>query len=74
MSESLEGKVAVISGVASGFAKATAELFAAKGCGLVMFDLNQAGLDGTVEVCRGRVEGGRLPAATPQSRRPSTGP
>lgn len=52
MSESLQGKVAVISGVASGFAKATAELFAAKGCGLVMFDLNQAGLDGTVEACR----------------------
>ena len=28
MSESLKGKVAVISGVGSGFAKATAELFA----------------------------------------------
>lgn len=52
MSESLQGKVAVISGVASGFAKATAELFAAKGCGLVMFDLNQAGLDKTAEACR----------------------
>ena len=52
MSESLEGKVAVISGVASGFAKATAELFAQKGCGLVMFDLNQAGLDATAESCR----------------------
>jgi NAD(P)-dependent dehydrogenase (short-subunit alcohol dehydrogenase family) len=52
MSESLEGKVAVISGVGSGFAKATAELFAAKGCGLVMFDLNQAGLDDTAERCR----------------------
>ena len=52
MSESLQGKVAVISGVGSGFAKATAELFAAKGCGLVMFDLNQAGLDATAEACR----------------------
>jgi NAD(P)-dependent dehydrogenase (short-subunit alcohol dehydrogenase family) len=52
MSESLEGKVAVISGVGSGFAKATAELFAQKGCGLVMFDLNQAGLDATAESCR----------------------
>ncbi len=30
MSESLQGKVAVISGVGSGFAKATAELFAAR--------------------------------------------
>ena len=52
MGESLEGKVAVISGVASGFAKATAELFAAKGCGLVMFDLNPAGLESTAESCR----------------------
>ncbi len=52
MSESLQGKVAVISGVGSGFAKATAELFAEKGCGLVMFDLNQAGLEGTAERCR----------------------
>jgi NAD(P)-dependent dehydrogenase (short-subunit alcohol dehydrogenase family) len=52
MSESLQGKVAVISGVASGFAKATAELFAAKGCGLVLFDLNEAGLKATAETCR----------------------
>ncbi len=52
MSESLEGKVAVISGVGSGFAKATAELFAEKGCGLVMFDLNPAALEATAERCR----------------------
>ncbi len=52
MSESLQGKVAVISGVASGFAKATAELFAAKGCGLVMFDLNEPGLAATADACR----------------------
>jgi len=52
MSESLEGKVAVISGVASGFAKATAELFAEKGCGLVLFDLNEAGLEATAKRCR----------------------
>jgi NAD(P)-dependent dehydrogenase (short-subunit alcohol dehydrogenase family) len=52
MSESLQGKVAVISGVASGFAKATAELFAEKGCGLVMFDLNEAGLEATAKRCR----------------------
>ena len=52
MSESLQGKVAVISGVASGFAKATAELFADKGCGLVVFDLNEAGLRATADACR----------------------
>jgi NAD(P)-dependent dehydrogenase (short-subunit alcohol dehydrogenase family) len=52
MSESLKGKVAVISGVASGFAKATAELFAAKDqCGLVMFDINEKGLRETAAVC-----------------------
>ncbi len=52
MAESLEGKVAVISGVASGFARATAELFAEKGCGLVLFDLNPVGLEATAERCR----------------------
>ncbi|HET6438095.1 MAG TPA: SDR family oxidoreductase [Anaeromyxobacter sp.] len=52
MSESLQGKVAVITGVASGFAKATAELFAEKGCGLVLIDLNEAGLKATAERCR----------------------
>lgn len=53
MSESLKGKVAVISGVASGFAKATAELFAAKDqCSLVLIDINEAGLNATAEICR----------------------
>ena len=51
MSESIKGKVAVISGVASGFAKATAELFAKEGCNLVMFDLNAAGLAATAAAC-----------------------
>jgi NAD(P)-dependent dehydrogenase (short-subunit alcohol dehydrogenase family) len=42
----------VISGVASGFAKATAELFAAKDqCGLVLIDLNEAGLKATAKIC-----------------------
>ncbi len=52
MSEDLQGKVAVISGVASGFAKATAQLFAERGCGLVMFDLDAAGLEVTAGRCR----------------------
>jgi NAD(P)-dependent dehydrogenase (short-subunit alcohol dehydrogenase family) len=52
MSESLKGKVAVISGAASGFAKATAELFAAKDqCGLVLIDINGKGLKETAAVC-----------------------
>ncbi len=52
MSESIQGKVAVISGAASGFAKATAELFAEKGCSLVVYDLNAAGLEATAAKCR----------------------
>lgn len=53
MSESLKGKVAVISGVASGFAKATAELFAQKDqCNLVMFDIDEAGLQATAKNCQ----------------------
>lgn len=52
MSESLKGKVAVISAVASGFAKATAELFAQKDqCNLVMFDINEKGLKNTADNC-----------------------
>ena len=53
MSESLNGKVAVISGVASGFAKATAELFATKDqCSLVLIDINEQGLEATAASCR----------------------
>lgn len=53
MGDSLKGKVAVISGVGSGFAKATAELFAQKDqVGLVMFDINEAALKATAAVCQ----------------------
>jgi NAD(P)-dependent dehydrogenase (short-subunit alcohol dehydrogenase family) len=52
MSESMQGKVAVLSGAASGFAKATAELFAEKGCGLVLLDLDGDGLARTAARCR----------------------
>ena len=52
MSESLKGKVAVISGVGSGFAKATAELFARSDkVSLVMFDINEAALKATAAAC-----------------------
>ncbi len=53
MAESLKGKVAVITGVGSGFGKATAELFAkADQVGLVLIDYNQQALDATADVCR----------------------
>jgi NAD(P)-dependent dehydrogenase (short-subunit alcohol dehydrogenase family) len=52
MSESLKGKVAVISAVGSGFAKATAELFARQDkVNLVIYDINEAGLKDTVKNC-----------------------
>ena len=44
MAESLKGKVAVITGVGSGFGKATAELFAkADQVSLVLIDYNETG-------------------------------
>lgn len=53
MAESLKGKVAVITGVGSGFGKATAELFAkADQVGLVLIDYNQPALDATADVCK----------------------
>jgi len=54
MAESLHGKVAVITGVGSGFAKATAELFAKldQVC-LVLIDINAKNLEATAEACRG---------------------
>ena len=53
MAESLKGKVAVITGVGSGFGKATAELFAKLDqVGLVLIDYNEKALQDTTEVCK----------------------
>jgi NAD(P)-dependent dehydrogenase (short-subunit alcohol dehydrogenase family) len=53
MTESLKGKSAVITGVGSGFGKATAELFAKTDqVDLILIDHNKAALNATVEVCR----------------------
>jgi NAD(P)-dependent dehydrogenase (short-subunit alcohol dehydrogenase family) len=52
MAESLKGKVAVITGVGSGFAKATAELFAQTDqVSLVLIDRNEEALKATAAVC-----------------------
>ena len=57
MSESLKGKVAVISGAASGFAKATAELFAESDkCNLVLFDINEPGVMATAKTVKHLVQ------------------
>jgi NAD(P)-dependent dehydrogenase (short-subunit alcohol dehydrogenase family) len=53
MAESLKGKVAVITGVGSGFGKATAELFAkVDQVSLILIDLNQQALEATAKVCK----------------------
>jgi len=53
MAESLKGKTAVITGVGSGFGKATAELFAKLDqVNLILIDLNQQALDATAKVCK----------------------
>jgi NAD(P)-dependent dehydrogenase (short-subunit alcohol dehydrogenase family) len=53
MADSLKEKVAVITGVGSGFGKATAELFAQLDqVNLVLIDYNADALTATVEVCR----------------------
>ena len=53
MAESLKGKVAVITGVGSGFGKATAELFAKiDQVNLILIDLNQQALEATAKVCK----------------------
>jgi NAD(P)-dependent dehydrogenase (short-subunit alcohol dehydrogenase family) len=52
MAESLKGKVAVITGVGSGFGKATAELFAkADQVSLILIDRNEKALEATAKAC-----------------------
>jgi NAD(P)-dependent dehydrogenase (short-subunit alcohol dehydrogenase family) len=71
MAESLKGKVAVITGVGSGFAKATAELFAQLDqVGLVLIDINEAALRATTEVCE--ASGSKVIAFTGDVTKPET--
>jgi 3-oxoacyl-[acyl-carrier protein] reductase len=53
MAETLKGKTAVITGVGSGFGKATAELFAKLDqVNLVLIDFNEEALNATAENCK----------------------
>lgn len=71
MSDSLKGKVAVISGVGSGFAKATAELFARLDkVSLVMFDIDEAALKATAAVCE--AAGSKVVAFKGDATKPET--
>jgi NAD(P)-dependent dehydrogenase (short-subunit alcohol dehydrogenase family) len=71
MAESMNGKVAVISGAGSGFAKATAELFATTDqVNLVLIDFNEKTLGSTVEVCK--KAGSKVVAITADVTKPET--
>ena len=71
MAESLNGKVAVISGVGSGFGKATAELFAtADQVNLVLIDRNEQALKATADVCE--AAGSKVIALASDVTRPET--
>jgi 3-oxoacyl-[acyl-carrier protein] reductase len=61
MSPRLEGRVVLITGVASGIGRATALLAAAEGASVAAIDVEPKGLNSTVDAVRGR--GGRI---TPQ--------
>ena len=71
MAESLNGKVAVISGVGSGFGKATAELFAAADqVNLVLIDRNETALKATADNCE--ASGSRIVALACDVTKPET--
>ncbi len=71
MTESLKGKVAVITGVGSGFAKATAELFARTDqVNLVLIDINEQALKATVAACQ--ASGSRVVSFVGDVTRPET--
>jgi len=53
MAGRLEDKVAIITGAASGIGRATASRFAREGARLVIADVQEGGLDGTLELIKG---------------------
>lgn len=71
MTESLKGKVAVISGVGSGFGKATAQLFAKEDqVSLVLIDRSEAALKATADACR--ASGSKVVALASDVTKPET--
>jgi len=55
MSQSLEGKVTIVTGAASGIGRAAARLFHAAGAALTLVDRDEAGLRETADALRGEV-------------------
>ena len=71
MAESLSGKVAVISGVGSGFGKATAEKFAeVDQVNLVLIDHNEEALAATADACK--ASGSKVVALAGDVTKPET--
>jgi NAD(P)-dependent dehydrogenase (short-subunit alcohol dehydrogenase family) len=71
MAESLKGKTAVISGVGSGFGKATAELFAELDqVNLVLIDFNEQALNATADACM--ASGSKVVALAADVTKPET--
>ena len=58
--KTISGKVAAITGAASGIGRAAALLFARKGCSLALSDVDEQGLEETADACR--AHGVRVPA------------
>lgn len=50
--KTVKGKVAALTGAASGIGRATAQLFARNGCDVAISDVNEEGLAETAEACR----------------------
>src|SRR5258708_34169037 len=69
--DSLNGRVAVVTGGASGIGKALAEAFAGEGAKVVVADLDEAGMAGVVAGIRRR--GGGAPAVGPDVTAPPPG-
>jgi NAD(P)-dependent dehydrogenase (short-subunit alcohol dehydrogenase family) len=72
--EELSGKVAVVTGAASGIGRALAGRFAREGMSVVLADIERDALDAAAEALAGEHGAGSVLAAPPTSgtRRPST--
>src|SRR5262245_36460202 len=49
-----DGRVVMITGCGSGIGRATAQIFAERGAGIVVHDINEAGARQTLELVRGK--------------------
>jgi len=62
MAGRLTGKVAIVTGAASGIGRSVAPVFAREGCHLALIDINEAGLNEEIGAHNDDVEAGDDPA------------